>query len=317
VKRILLSKPIHPRALKLLEGKVELVTLADSTDECTRRMVADADGVILRTNISFTREIIAAAARCRIISRTGVGVDNVDVAAATEKGIMVCNTPGVNTVSVAEQTLALILGCAKRLLPMDRAVRTGNWKIRNAAATVDLESKVLGLVGLGRIGVEVARRCRAFSMSVIGFDPLVKTAEGIEVRADIEEVFREADFISLHVPYTQETHHLAGARLLGLMKGDAFLINTSRGSVVDEMALVDLLTAGGIAGAGLDVLEQEPPSPENGLFCLENVLLTPHSAALSRECEMKVAIEAAQAVLDFVEGRVPKAVFNRGMLGLK
>ena len=317
MKKILLSKPIHPQAMRLLQGKVELVTLSDSSDECARRMAADADGVILRTNISFTRQLMDAAPLCRIISRTGVGVDNIDVAAATEKGIMVCNTPGANTNSVAEQTLALILACAKRLLPLDSAVRAGNWKVRNAAATVDIDGKILGLVGLGRIGVEVARRCRCFGMRVIGYDPLVKTADGIELRVDIEDVFREADFVSLHVPYMEETHHLVGGGLLRLMKADGYLINTSRGSVVEEKALAELLRAGGIAGAGLDVLEQEPPAPDNPLFRLDNVILTPHTAALSRECEMKVAIEAAQAVLDFVEGRAPSAVFNRTQLGLK
>jgi D-3-phosphoglycerate dehydrogenase / 2-oxoglutarate reductase len=314
--RILLSRPIHSRAMQLLEGKGELVTLADSTEECARRMAADADAVILRTNISFTRELMAAAPRLKIISRTGVGVDNVDVAAATEKGIMVCNTPGVNTVSVAEQALALILGCAKRLLPMDRAVRAGNWKIRGAAETSDLDGKVLGLVGVGRIGVEVARRCRAFGMRAIGYDPLVKSAEGVEMRTDVADVFREADFLSLHVPYVAETHHLAGEKLLGLMKPEAYLINTARGSVVDETALAQALAAGRLAGAGLDVLEKEPPAPDNPLFRLDNVLLTPHTAALSRECEMKVAIEAAQAVVDFVEGRRPRAVFNAAQLGL-
>ena len=315
MKKVLLSKSIHPQAMKVLEGKVDLVVLPDSTVETAKKMVADVDGVILRTNINFSRELIEASRNCRIISRTGVGVDNVDVAAASEKGIMVCNTPGVNTISVAEQTVSLILGLAKQLLVMDKAVRAGNWKIRNANKTVDVEGKTLGLVGVGRIGSEVARKCRlAFAMEAIAFDPFVKQADGIRLCPNLDQLFREADFISVHVPYTEQTHHLVNQKLIGLMKPDAFLLNTSRGSVVDEAALADALARGAIAGAGLDVLEEEPPAAANPLFKLDNVILTPHSAALSRECEMKVAIEAAQAIVDFAAGREPAHVFNRAEL---
>lgn len=315
MKKVLLSKSIHPEAMKILEGKVDLVVLPDSSVETAKKMAADVDGVILRTNINFTRELIGAARNCRIISRTGVGVDNVDVAAASERGIMVCNTPGVNTVSVAEQTVALILGLAKQLLVMDKAVRAGNWKIRNANKAVDVEGKTLGLVGLGRIGSEVARKCRlAFAMNVIAFDPFVDRAEGIRLCSSLEEVFRMADFISVHVPYTEKTHHLVNAGMIGLMKPDACLLNTSRGAVVDETALAEALSKGSIGGAGLDVLEEEPPAAGNPLFKLDNVILTPHSAALSRECEMKVAIEAARAIVDFAAGNEPAHVFNRAEL---
>lgn len=315
MKKVLLSKAIHPEAMKVLQGKVDLSVLPDSTVETARKMVADVDGVILRTNIAFTRELICAARACRIISRTGVGVDNVDIAAATEKGIMVCNTPGVNTVSVAEHTVALILGLAKQLSVFDKAVRAGNWKMRNANKAVDVEGKTLGLIGVGRIGSEVARKCRlAFGMTVIGFDPFVDRAEGIRFYASPEEVFREADFISVHVPYSEKTHHLVNGKLLHLMKPDAVLINTSRGAIVDEAALAECLSKGVFAGAGLDVLEEEPPAGGNPLFALDNVILTPHAAALSRECEMKVAIEAARAIVDFAAGREPANVFNRAEL---
>jgi D-3-phosphoglycerate dehydrogenase len=301
--------------MKLLEGKVDLRVLPDSTAQTAARMVADVEGVILRTNIQFNRELISAAPALRVISRTGVGVDNVDVEAASEKGIMVCNTPGVNTISVAEHTVALILGLAKTLPVLDKAVRTANWKIRNANKAVDVEGKTLGLVGVGRIGTEVARKCRlAFGMKVIGYDPFVTRAEGIRFCSSPEQVFREADFVSIHVPYSKETHHLVGQEMLRLMKPDAYLINTSRGSIVDEAALAKTLSGGQIAGGGLDVLEEEPPAASNPLFSLDNVILTPHAAALSRECEMKVAIEAAQAIVDFAAGRQPANVFNKAEL---
>ena len=316
MKKILLSKEIHPQAMQLLKGKVDLVVLPDSSLETAKKMVADVDGVILRTNIAFPRELIAAAGKCRIISRTGVGVDSVDIAAASERGIMVCNTPGVNTISVAEQTLALMLGIAKQLPVMDKAVRACAWKVRNSNSTVDLDGKTLGLVGLGRIGLEVARKCSlAFGMKVIAYDPFVKSANGISLCAELDDVFRSADFVSIHVPYMEATHHLVDARRLGLMKPTAYIVNTARGAIIDEAALVKALEAKAIGGAALDVLEDEPPTAANPLFKLDNVLMTPHSAALTRECEMKVAIEAANAVLDFAAGREPKYIFNRAELG--
>jgi D-3-phosphoglycerate dehydrogenase len=247
-----------------------------------------------------------------------VGVDNVDVPAATEKGILVCHTPGLNAPSVAEQTLALILSLAKQLKMMDNAVRTGNWQIRYASKSVDLEGKMLGLVGVGRIGSSVAQKCRlAFNMKVIAYDPYVKQVEGVELCSSLDQVFSRADFVSIHVPYMKQTHHLVDARLLRLMKPDSCLINTSRGAVVDEKALIEALKNESIAGAGLDVFEEEPPSPDNPLFKFDNVVSTPHSAALSRECELKLAMAAAQAVVDYAEGKQPMYVYNKKELQLK
>jgi len=318
MKKVLLSKTIQPAAMDLLAGKVEPVILSDNSVETTKRLVADVEGIILRTNIKVTREIVDAAPHLKIISRTGVGVDNVDVPAATEKGILVCHTPGLNAPSVAEQTLALILSLAKQLKMMDNAVRTGNWQIRYASKSVDLEGKMLGLVGVGRIGSSVAQKCRlAFNMKVIAYDPYVKQVEGVELCSSLDQVFSRADFVSIHVPYMKQTHHLVDARLLRLMKPDSCLINTSRGAVVDEKALIEALKNESIAGAGLDVFEEEPPSPDNPLFKFDNVVSTPHSAALSRECELKLAMAAAQAVVDYAEGKQPKYVYNRKELQLK
>ncbi len=318
MKKVLLSKAIQPAAMDILAGKVEPIILSDNSVETTKRLVADVEGIILRTNIKVTREIVDAAPHLKIISRTGVGVDNVDVPAATEKGILVCHTPGLNAPSVAEQTLALILSLAKQLKMMDNAVRTGNWQIRYASKSVDLEGKMLGLVGVGRIGSSVAQKCRlAFNMKVIAYDPYVKQVEGVELCSSLDQVFRRADFVSIHVPYMKQTHHLVDARLLRLMKPDSCLINTSRGAVVDEKALIEALKNESIAGAGLDVFEEEPPSPDNPLFKFDNVVSSPHSAALSRECELKLAMAAAQAVVDYVERRQPMYVYNKKELQIK
>ncbi len=318
MKKILLSKLINPAGMKVLEGKVEPIILADSTIETTKKMVADVDGIILRTNIKLTRKIIDAAPNLKIISRTGAGVDNVDVTAATKKGILVCRAPGVNLISVAEHTLALILAMAKQLKTIDKAVYAGNWEIRYTSKAEDLDGKTLGLVGIGHIGSLLAQKCRlAFNMKVIAYDPYVKRAEGLELCSSLDQVFSQSDFISIHVPYTEETHHLVNARLLSLMKPNSYLINTSRGAVVDEKALIEALKNALIAGAGLDVFEKEPPSLDNPLLKFNNVVTTPHSAGLNRDCERKLAIEAAQAVIDFLEGRQPKHIYNKKELLLK
>ncbi|UCD71042.1 MAG: hydroxyacid dehydrogenase [Syntrophobacterales bacterium] len=318
MRKVLISKAINPAGMKVLEGKFEPVILPDSSEETAIRLVSDVEGVILRTNIRVTRKIMDAGPHIKVISRTGVGIDNVDVAAATEKGILVCNTPGLNAISVAEQTLALLLSLAKQLRLMDKSVREGNWKMRYAERAVDVEGKTLGLIGVGRIGSLVALKCRlAFNMKVIAYDPYVKHLEGVELCSTIDQVVSQADFVSIHVPYMEETHHLVDARVLSLMKPDSYLINTARGAVVDEKALIEALEHESIAGAALDVFEKEPPSPENPLFRFDNVVTAPHSSALSRECVMKVAVTAAQAVVDFLEGRQPKYVYNKDGLGLK
>jgi D-3-phosphoglycerate dehydrogenase len=317
MRRVLLSKEINPAAMALLDGKADVTILSSSTEEAAKNAVVDAEAVVLRTNVHFTRGLIAAAKKLKLISRTGVGVDNVDVAAATERGIMVCNTPGVNTSSVAEQTLGLMLALAKRIRVMDNAVREGNWKIRNASATVDVHGTTLGLVGVGAIGAAVGRLCaRALEMNVIAFDPYVKENQGITLRPRLEDIFREADFVSIHVPYTSSTHHLVDGRMLSLMKRDAYLINTARGAVVDEKALADALSGGHIAGAGLDVLEEEPPKTDNPLLRLGNVVLTPHVSALTRECEARAALMAVNAVVDYLAGRQPLHIFNKDQLML-
>jgi len=318
MKKVLLSQVINPAGMKVLEGKVEPVILADSTVETIKKMVVDVEGIILRTNIKITREIIESAPKLKIISRTGAGVDNVDVVAATEKGILVCRASGVNSISVAEHALALMMAMAKQLKAVDQAVHEDNWKIRYASKAEDLDGKTLGLVGLGNIGSLLAQKCRfAFNMKIIAYDPYAKEAEGVELYSSLDQLFSQSDFISIHVPYTKETHHLVNTRLLSLMKSDSYLINTSRGMVVDEKALIKALEKSSIAGAGLDVFEKEPPSPDNPLLKFSNVIATAHSAGLNRDCERKLAIEAAQTVIDFLEGRQPKHIYNRNELLLK
>ena len=316
MKKVLLSQPVHQAGMKLLKGRVEIIIAPDTSEATMRKLCRDVHGVILRTTSRVSKEVISEAKTLQIISRTGAGVDNVDVQAATERGILVCNLPGVNSLSVAEHTVAFILSLAKRLAFMDKAIRKGDWGSRNRYEAVDLNGKLLGLIGAGKIGSRVAMICqRAFNMQILGYDPFISKSEerkdGIRFHGDIRHVFEEADFVSVHVAGTAETGGLISYDLLCRMKKSAYFINTSRGRVVDEEALIKVLREGRIAGAALDVFNEEPPSENSPFLKMENVILSPHSASLTKECVASLAKGSAQAVLDFFSGRLPKNIFNR------
>jgi len=319
MKKVLLSQPIHEAGMKLLEGKVEIIIAPDTSEETMRKSCKDVHGIVLRTTSRVSKQVIAEAKSLQIISRTGAGVDNVDVQAATKRGILICNLPGVNSSSVAEHTVAFILALAKRLRSMDESTRKDNWSSRNRYEAVDLQGKVLGLIGAGKIGSRVARMCqKAFGMQILGYDPFIskggETKDGIRFCSDIWQVFEEADFVSVHVAGTAQTRNLISWDLLSRMKKSAYFINTSRGTVVDEEALTKALKKGKIAGAALDVFNEEPPFRNNPLLEMENVLLSPHSASLTKECVARLASGAAQAILDVFSGKLPENIFNRKSL---
>ena len=314
MKRVLLCQEIHPDGLKLLQGKVEVVVSPDRGEETVRSIIKDFHGVIVRTATQIGPETIKAAARLEVIARTGSGVDNVDVKTATARGIPVCYAPDANYTSVAEHTLALILALAKQLPVMDKAVRDQRFKIRYDYLPVDVSQKTVGIVGLGKIGLEVARRCiQGLNMKVMACDPYLvpeQVDSQIECVDSLESLFARADFITIHAPHTEKTRHMVSRGLIRKMRSSAFLINTSRGAIVDEAALVQALNEKKIAGAGLDVFEEEPPAPDNPLLALENVILTPHSAALTKQCVSRMATDAVTGVLAVLEGHKPKYVFN-------
>jgi len=321
IKRILLPQPIEKEALSLLEAtNLEIVLAPDKRPATIALLLKGVQAVILRTGIIFNRELINYADDLWVISRTGAGVDNVDVAAATEMGILVTNIPGGNTHSVVEHALALIFALVKHLPLMDREVRRDNFDIRFKNLPRDLRGKTLGVIGLGRIGFELARICfQAFGMSILGHDPYLTPEAKTLVQAwikfcDMERLFRESDIISIHIPLLPNTKKLIGPREFGWMKADAFLINTSRGGVLDEEALIQYLREKRIGGAGLDVFAQEPLEKGNPLKKLVNVILTPHTAALTHECVVRLAMEAAKAVIDVLHGKRPEGMVNPEVL---
>lgn len=326
MKTVLLSEPIQDEAIKLLEQKAEVLISPDASEASVGRLMREADALIVRTATRITREMIEGARGLKVISRTGGGLNNVDVEAATEFNVAVCGVKGPQDACVAEHAVFMMGALAKQFPYLDRQTRQGNWKSRFEYRPSGLAGKRLGLIGLGRIGRIVADLCtKAFGMQVWAYDPFVtaETLEGtaIVLRPDLSEVIRTADFLSLHVPLTEQTRGMIGRPEFFQMKPQAFFINTSRGEVVQEPALVEALQSGMIAGAGLDVFEKEPPDVRNPLLQLKNVLLTPHTAALTRDAVIRLAEGAAENALRVLEGLSPSYSPNweivRAKLGLR
>lgn len=279
------------------------------------KRVAAADGLIPMITEKVDRELLAAAPRLRMVANHGVGFDNIDVAAATERGIWVSNTPDVLTDATADMAFALILAAGRRLVEGDRRTRGGQFRFWSPQHFLghEITGKVLGIVGAGRIGRAVAERARGFRMPLL-YHNRTRLAPDLEAGlgltfAELPELLGRADFVSLHVPLTPETHHLIGANELRLMKPSACLVNTSRGPVVDEAALVDALKRGTLFAAGLDVYENEPALAP-GLPQLENVVLAPHIGSATVETRARMASLAAENLLAGLEGRQPPNCLN-------
>jgi D-3-phosphoglycerate dehydrogenase / 2-oxoglutarate reductase len=313
--KILITQPIHESGKELLIKKGYDVRVASDITEATlAREVRDVSALLVRT-AEIPASVIEAGRVLRVIARHGVGFDNIDVAAATRRKVPVCITPRANAVSVAEHVLALMLALAKKIVPYDRATRMSNWEIRNSFDAVDLDGKILGVIGMGRTGTLVCQKAKAaFNMEVLVYSPrasreMIEKAGGKKV-SSIPELLKASDIVTLHVPLTGETGGLIGEAELHMMKPSAFLINCARGPVVNEGALFRALKDGIIAGAGLDVFDPEPPGDDNSLFGLTNVVLSPHSAGLTAECAKRMSSQAAQSIIDVLEGRRPEGVVN-------
>ncbi|NMC41285.1 MAG: hydroxyacid dehydrogenase [Bacteroidales bacterium] len=321
MKKVIVNEKVSPDALNILRKAAEVVYIPSGDHEEIKKALHDITAIMLDTTIKFTGELMDSAPNLKVISRTGTGVDNVDVPAATERGILVLHTPDANTVTVAEHTVALIGALTKHLLFLDSETRKGKFKVaRRYYLPVDLDGKTLGIIGYGRIGKQVARKCMAaFNMKVIIYDPYISDdviAPGVIRYSDERKVYQEADIVSLHVPMTDETRNHVGENLLSLMKPSAYLVNTARGNIVDEAYVCKMLDEGRLAGAGFDVLANEPPLDDELFLKNPKTIVSPHSAALTNECTVRVACEAAQGIVDYLEGRMPKSIFNRKGLNL-
>ncbi|MBX9624064.1 MAG: phosphoglycerate dehydrogenase [Gemmataceae bacterium] len=311
--RVLIADKLEPAGVELLKAAgIEAETRLGLKGAELAAALREFDAAIVRSQPKVTADCLDDPGRLRAIARAGVGVDNIDVAAATRKGVVVMNTPGGNTVSAAEHTVALIFALARKVPAADAVMKAGGWDRAKFVGT-QLAGKTLGVVGLGRIGREVARRAIGLDMAVIALDPFVTAAKaaelGIETAASLDELLPRVDFLTIHVPLSAETKSLIGARELGLMRKTACVLNVARGGIIDEKALADALAAGTIGGAGVDVFTVEPTTPDNPLLKAPNVVLTPHLGASTVEAQENVAVEAAQLVADFLlKGQVADAV---------
>ena len=314
--RVLVTDKLAEEGLALLKAEKDIEVVVDpklAKDAGALRLaLQEADGIAIRSGTQLTADVLENQSRLKAIVRAGVGVDNIDVAAATRQGIVVMNTPGGNTVSTAEHTLALMLALARNVTRANDSLKAGKWD-RNAFTGTQLEGKTLGIIGLGRVGLAVARRAQGFGMIVVGFDPLLAAEKalehGIESVTRTDDLWPRCDFFTLHTPLNAETRNLIDARALGLMKPTARIINCARGGLIDEAALVEALSAGKIAGAAIDVFDPEPPPAGLPVISHPKVVVTPHLGASTEEAQVSVSIEAARLLCDYLtKGQVRFAV---------
>lgn len=284
----------------------------------------DVDALATLLTDKIDAEVFDAAPKLKIVSQMAVGYDNIDVNEATKRGIYVTNTPGVLTETTADLAWALLMAVARRIVEADKYVRSGQWKVSWHPSMLlgkDVYGATIGIIGAGRIGMAVARRAKGFNMKILYYDVVPMSPETEKEigakRVDLETLLRESDFVSIHVPLTKETYHMINEERLKLMKKTAYIINNARGPVIDEKALYKALKEGWIAGAGLDVFEQEPTPSDNPLLKLENVVVTPHIGSASLETRSKMAEMVAENLVAFFQGKVPPNLVNPKVLEIK
>jgi D-3-phosphoglycerate dehydrogenase len=312
--RVLVADDLSRAGLDLLAQapKIEVVNKSCASLEELRAELAQADGVIVRSKTKLGPEALEGQKRLKVIVRAGVGVDTIDLPTATRQGIVVMNTPAGNTTSTAEHTLAMLMALSRNLGPAYQSMREGKWDKKSFQGT-QLAGKTIGVIGLGRIGLTVARRCHALEMKVLGYDPFLTAeraaAEGIELFRNVDELVSRCQFVTVHTPLTEETRGLINAERTARMPKGVRIINCARGGIVDEAALAAAIESGHVAGAALDVFVQEPLPADHPLRRLQNTLLTPHLGASTEEAQEQVALEAAEIITAFlVRGEIRHAV---------
>lgn len=312
--KVLVSDPISQTGVDALAegGQLDVTFSPGLPHEELLKIIPDFDALVVRSQTKVGADVIAAAKGLKAVGRAGVGVDNVDVDAATQRGIVVMNTPGGNTVSTAEHAFSLLVSVARKIPQADASVKSGKWD-RKSFQGVELNGKTLAILGMGRIGTEVAKRALAFGMRVLAYDPYLSEARAktlqVELIENLEDALPSADFVTMHMPLTDETKHMLNAPRLAKLKKGARVVNCARGGLIDEKALADALASGHVAGAAVDVFEEEPPSEDNPLRAAPNVVFTPHLGASTAEAQESVGIEIAHAIrAALLEGTINNAV---------
>ncbi|QDT63518.1 phosphoglycerate dehydrogenase [Calycomorphotria hydatis] len=319
--RVLVSDKLSPVGLEMLEAAegLEVVVNTEYSPEELKEALKDFDGIIIRSGTKLTEEVLEGQPRLKAVARAGVGVDNVDLPTATRQGIVVMNTPAGNTISTAEQALALMFAMSRNTVPAATTMKAGGWDRKKFTGS-QLAGKTLGVIGLGRIGLAVAKRCLAMEMTVLGYDPFLtaeKAAEyGIDFCPTVDELVPRCDYITVHTPLTDETRDLLNADRFEKMKKGVRLVNCARGGIINEDDLAVALESGKVAGAALDVFTTEPPPEDFKLRSLDNALLTPHLGASTDEAQELVAVEAAELMIGYLtRGEIRQAVNTAAVSG--
>jgi glyoxylate reductase len=320
--KVYVTRIIPEKGLEILREAADVKVWQDELPpprEVLLKEVEDVDGLVSLLTDKIDAELFDRAKKLKIVSNYAVGFDNIDLDEAIKRGIMATNTPGVLTETTADLAFALLMATARRIVEADKFARAGRWKTWGPMLMLgqDVYGAKLGLIGLGRIGYAVAKRAKGFDMDVMYYDMFrnEKAEQELGLKfVELEQLLKESDFVSIHVPLTPETKHLINEKTLGLMKKTAILVNTARGPVVDEKALYEALVSNKIAGAGLDVMDPEPPSMDNPLLKLDNVIILPHIASASVATRTKMAVMAAENCVAGLKGDVPPNLLNKQVI---
>jgi D-3-phosphoglycerate dehydrogenase len=313
--RVLVADPLAEEGLEVLRKQVEVDVRTKMKPDELVSVIGDYEAIIVRSETQVTREAIEAGKKLQVIARAGVGIDNVDLEAATQRGIVVVNAPTANTMAAAEHTVAMMLALARHIPQAHANLSGGAWMRQNFVG-VELSNKTLGIVGLGNVGSEVARRVQGFRMKVIAYDPFVSLEYAGNLRVELvsfEKVLTDADFITLHLPLTDQSRNLIGTREMTMVKPTVRIINCARGGLIDEQALSQAIDEGRVAGAALDVFAQEPPK-DNPLMKNPRVIVTPHLGASTEEAQTSVATDAAEQVLAVLNGQPARYAVNAPLI---
>lgn len=305
--KVLITDDLSPEGLALLEAAedIQFDIVKGLTPVTLAGRIPGYDGLIVRSSVKVTAEVLAAADCLKVVGRAGVGVDNIDVNAASMRGVIVTNTPGANTIATAEHTMTLLLALCRHVPQAHASLKAGQWERKNFMG-VQLYRKTIGIIGMGRIGARVALRCQAFGMDVLTYDPYLsdEVAHDLKVKpVDLAELYAQSDFISLHAALTGQTEKIIDAKAIAQMKSGVRIINAARGALIDEAALVDGLKSGKVAGAALDVFAEEPLGLNSSLRQLDNVIMTPHLAASTVEAQQDVGTQIVEQMIDALRGR--------------
>ncbi len=310
--KVLISDPLSDEGLKILEArKIAFDCKSKLAPEELKKIIGDYDALIIRSGTKATAEIIEAASKLKVIGRAGVGIDNIDLEAASKKGIVVMNTPGGNTISTAEHTVSMLLALNRNIPQANASMKSGAWD-RKSFSSRELLGKCLGIIGLGRIGVEVAKRAQSFGMKIIAHDPFLsqKKAEQLDIElVELDDLFGKIDFLTVHTPLTAQTKHMISKKQFSQMKKGVKVLNCARGGIVDEAALLEAIEDGIVAGAALDVFESEPPK-DSPLLALDCIIATPHLGASTTEAQVNVAVEIAEQVSDLLMDKGVRNALN-------